>query len=288
MVECISGMAIKGLNICEYRHGRNHVIPYHDYNATNYASKNVRMNVSFYDSSVGKTPIGVAVNPFTKVSYVANEESNVSVIDYSFYPPNKFETRSVTNIPLGEYSILNAITINPNTNMVYVTTDDVGPVASQSTMYVINGSTNKVVSSVTVGPSPNYVAVNPNTNMIYVTNNDGTLSVINGSTDRVSVPNLTIGLDPAAIAVNPNTNMVYITHYTGTISEVNGTINKLVDGIEFSVVPSGSGTIQCGDRDISSINYIRYTAGKLIDCQATPNKAHDFIFSDWSGRIKIL
>jgi YVTN family beta-propeller protein len=231
--------------------------------------------------TVGKIPIGVAVNPFTNVAYVANQESNVSVIDYSFTPPNPFETRSVTNIPLGEYSLLSAIAINPNTNMVYVTTYNVGTytVASQSTMYVINGSTNKVVSSVAVGPSPNYVAVNPNTNMIYVTNNDGTLSVINGSTNRL-VSNLTIGLDPAAIAVNPNTNMVYITHSTGTIKQVNGTINKLVTGIWFSVIPSRSGTIQCGDRDISTINYIRYPVGEPIDCQATPNQAHGFVLTN--------
>jgi YVTN family beta-propeller protein len=230
---------------------------------------------------VGKTPVGVAVNPFTKRVYVTNQESNVSkgsvsVIDYRFYlPDDTFEIRNVTSIPLR--SDLNAIAINPNTNLVYVTT-------TNDTMYVINGSTNKVVSRVLVGPSPNDVAVNPTTNAVYVTNADGTLSVINGSTYKELVSNLKIGADPAAISLNPKTNMIYVTHpSSGTISVINGTTNTVVDGVSFNVNPQGSGNIVCGTRTISNTNYLRYPVGTSHNCVANPNPG--FIFSSWSGSL---
>jgi YVTN family beta-propeller protein len=227
--------------------------------------------------SLGEKPVGVAVNPFTKRVYVTQESNiskgNVSVIDYLFSPPDTFVIRNVTSIPLR--SDLNAIAVNPSTNMVYVT-------SYNDTLYAINGSTNNIVSRVLVGPSPNYVAVSPKTNAVYVTNADGTLSVINGSTNKVLVSNLKIGRDPEAIAVNPKSNMIYITHpSSGTISVINGTTNNIIDGISFNVNPQGSGEIVCGTKTIPSNNYLRYVAGTSLHCQANPNTG--FIFGSWSG-----
>lgn len=50
-------------------------------------------------------------------------------------------------------------------------------------MNVINGATNTVTATVTVGLLPWAIAVNPITNTIYVANYDGdTVSVIDGAT----------------------------------------------------------------------------------------------------------
>jgi YVTN family beta-propeller protein len=64
--------------------------------------------------------------------------------------------------------------LKPNTNMIYV----VNSVAN--TINVINGSTNSVTGTITVGTSPFHVIFNQNTHMLYVTNTGSkTFSVVN-------------------------------------------------------------------------------------------------------------
>src|SRR5207249_1463084 len=70
--------------------------------------------------------------------------------------------------------------VNPNTNKIYGSTRDC--CLGNGSIYVIDGSTNKVVNTITVGINPFDVAVNPNTNRIYAANSaDGTVTVIQGS-----------------------------------------------------------------------------------------------------------
>ena len=74
-------------------------------------------------------------------------------------------------VAVGEFP--SSVTVNPNTNLVYVTN------SSNETVSVIDGKTNTVTKTVTVGALPVGVAVNPNTNLIYVTNaNDNSISII--------------------------------------------------------------------------------------------------------------
>ncbi|MEP0824876.1 MAG: YncE family protein [Nitrososphaera sp.] len=102
-----------------------------------------------------------------------------------------------------------SIAINEKTNFVYVAN------RNSDTVVVIDGTTNKVVDSITVGFSPADVAVNPNTNFIYVTKLDvGTVSVIDGSTNRI-IKNMEIDDSinfhhAGGIAVNENTNKIYV------------------------------------------------------------------------------
>jgi YVTN family beta-propeller protein len=63
--------------------------------------------------------------------------------------------------------------VNPIRNRIYVAN------AGSNTVSVIDGTTNTVVATVTVGTTPFGVAVNPTTNRIYVTNSgSNTVSVI--------------------------------------------------------------------------------------------------------------
>jgi YVTN family beta-propeller protein len=121
------------------------------------------------------------------------------------------------------------IAVNPETNMMYV-------IGSLSTVYVINGTTNEVVTNVTlthsVENSVEDIAVNPETNMIYValssSNRTSLVHVIDGKTNDI-VSNITIeGGDPTDLAVNPETNMVYLTDDSGSrISTIDGHTNKV-------------------------------------------------------------
>ena len=54
--------------------------------------------------------------------------------------------------------------INPSTNIAYVANN------VDNTVSVIDGKTNRVIATITVGKSPYAVSVNPSTNIVYVAN----------------------------------------------------------------------------------------------------------------------
>ena len=80
-----------------------------------------------------------------------------------------------------------------------------------NTVSIIDGKTNNVTKTVTVGKYPNGVSINPNTNLVYVTNSgDDTVSVIDGKTNTVLKGVIQLGIVPYNVAVNPNTNLIYV------------------------------------------------------------------------------
>ncbi|MEM4056794.1 MAG: hypothetical protein QW578_07140, partial [Thermoplasmatales archaeon] len=74
-----------------------------------------------------------------------------------------------------------AITVNPFTNVVYLTNGNI--------VYVIDGNTDQIITSIPVGQigqTLDGIAINPKTNMIYVVNtSNNTVSVINGYKNKV-------------------------------------------------------------------------------------------------------
>src|SRR3990172_3962076 len=134
---------------------------------------------------VGKNPRGVAVNPNTNRVYVANaDNNNVSVIDGA--TNQVIATIKVGDIPFDGvgFGLFTAafkvgtlgVCVNPNTNRVYVTNDNIGKVS------VIDGATNQVIAMVPVENHPRGVCVNPNTNRVYVSNlESNTVNVIDGA-----------------------------------------------------------------------------------------------------------
>ena len=55
--------------------------------------------------------------------------------------------------------------------------------------------------------------VNPTTNKVFVTRWDGSITVINGSTDAIIGSPIPVGQYPYGIAPNPKTGRVYVTNY---------------------------------------------------------------------------
>ena len=143
--------------------------------------------------------------------------------------PNGDPPTVIATIPLGEPFGAGtfAIAVNPRTNTIYATnpgalSSPVGLDCDSHDVSVIHGSTNTVLSPISVGLNPFGVAVNPTTNRIYVANAGGagfdscssepsySVSVIDGITNSV-VNTLTVGLGPGFVAVNPKTNKIYVT-----------------------------------------------------------------------------
>lgn len=179
--------------------------------------------------SIGGTAGGVAVNTNTNRIYVASLSSHsVYVIDGT--------THNVVSILIS--GALQPIAVNPATNRIYVV-DAVGRVCCpqpNSTVHVIDGDTNSVVSAITVGRFSLDVAVNPTTNRIYVANTDSaTISVIDGSTNMIVD---TIALtSPVALAVNPATNRIYVAHSIFGVGHVLSVIDGTTDLI-LATVPA--------------------------------------------------
>ncbi len=165
---------------------------------------------------VVQRPDGVAVNPITNRTYVTSDnQRGVSVVD------------DISNTL--EYTIdappALALAVNPVTNRIYT--------AGGTTLTVIDGSTNTIVGTATVGFVPTGIGVNPVTNRIYVgSSNTNDVSVIDGSTDTV-VATIPVTFSPGTfgVDVNPETNRIYVTNLNGPVSVIDGSTNTVVANI---------------------------------------------------------
>lgn len=145
--------------------------------------------------TVGKRPVGVAVDPSTGTVYVANwGDGTVSVIDAA--------TRTVVaDIPIGHGSA--NVAVDPGTHTIFV----LNPVDPYVT--VIDGVARAVIDRVPVGKQPTGLAVDPITHLVYVSDRDTTLSVLDGRT-RAVIDTVPVIANQTGVVVDPETNTVYV------------------------------------------------------------------------------
>jgi YVTN family beta-propeller protein len=138
----------------------------------------------------------------------------------------------------------NAVAVNSLTNKIYVVNNCGNDLtcASNGTVTVIDGSTNNVTATVTVGSNPYGVAVNSVTNKIYVANicggdpscqtYSGTVAVIDGATSTVAAT-VPIGANPYAPIVNSVTNKIYVPNACGNdpSCQTNSGTVTVIDGV---------------------------------------------------------
>ncbi len=124
---------------------------------------------------VGKTPVGIAVDPNTNRIYVSNYFSNVVFLMDPFIT-------DIKPVPIKVGERPTEIAVDPNTNRIYVSN------SHNNTVSVIDGATNRVIGDpIPVGEGPRGIAVDPNTHLVYVTNpGSNTVSVIDGATNKPS------------------------------------------------------------------------------------------------------
>jgi hypothetical protein len=208
----------------------------------------------------------------------ANNESCSSPCTQSLLVINGTENRIVGTINLGQG--IGAVAVDYLTHMVYAVSQ------VPATLYVINGSTDSLVTKVTFPGNqfPNYapgVAVNQFKDVIYVPVCElslecapTTLYEISGANDSIvaQVPIQNVGFGgPDAIAVDSENNMVYLTEINTLIS-INGS-----SGVEtqnaVSALDLGCSGLAIGfDDDI------------YLACSPAPG-IPSFIVMDGSGRI---
>jgi len=115
------------------------------------------------------------------------------------------------------------VAVNEVTKKVYVANE------GDSSIRVIDGTTNIPIGFITVGDKPKSIAINEVTNTIYTANDkDNTVSIIDGSTDTLSAT-ITVGAKPKIVAVNEVTNKAYVANEADkTISVIDGSTNTVI------------------------------------------------------------
>lgn len=169
--------------------------------------------------NVGTSPRGLAVNVNTNFIYAGNYGSNtVSVIAGATpawnYPTGNPNTATPT---LGTDPVA-GIAMNTTTNTVYA--------IENGDLYVLNGTTNTVITTITLGGYTGMaIAVDPNTNMIYVSTNENEVAVINGATNTL-IGWLMGGSDEVSMSFDGVTNILYVADLAGQeITAINFTTN---------------------------------------------------------------
>jgi YVTN family beta-propeller protein len=95
---------------------------------------------------------------------------------------------------------------------------------------VIDGSTNRVVATITGMTFPYGIAIDSATNKVYVSNLKGNaVSVIDGATNQV-IATIAVGADPAGVRINSTANLLYVANNLGgTISVIDTTSNTVTN-----------------------------------------------------------
>lgn len=173
----------------------------------------------------------IAVNSLLNKVYISHRLGEVTVIDG--------ETNNVIiMIPLHDNSTLKNIAINEITNKIYVSS-----IYKGFNIFVIDGWTNSVVTSLYVGPydnsDPSGVAVNVDTNHIYGINQDADkVFVFNGNTNTL-LKEVLVGSIPRGVTVNPKTNYLYVTNYdTDTVSVIDEKNDIVIGAIDVGINPT--------------------------------------------------
>jgi YVTN family beta-propeller protein len=166
--------------------------------------------------------------------------SYLYVIDRSSSSPHTLKVidtstkQVVANIPVGVNG--NEVAANSANAKVYVASED-GVTGTADRVFVINGRSNTVITTVAVGSHPLGVTVNPASGRAYVANfESNTVSVIDGTSNNV-IATIPVGQFPSAVDVDMYTNRIYVTNSgTDSVSVIDGISNNVI-----STIPVGNG-----------------------------------------------
>jgi YVTN family beta-propeller protein len=155
------------------------------------------------------------------------------------------------------------------------------PNSGNNTVSVIDTGDNTVVDTVHVGSSPQCVAVAPDGKHVYVGNADGTISIIETSSQTDTLSGTISGLpQPAALAVNATGESVYSLAFNpGSISVIDAATSSAIDtfrvgndAVGIAVSPDGARAYvtNSSDNTVSVVDTGSNTVVDTIKVQALP------------------
>jgi YVTN family beta-propeller protein len=114
-----------------------------------------------------------------------------------------------------------ALAVNPTTNEIYVAS------SSDNSLTLIDGATDTITRTISIGVDPRAVAVDPATDKIYVAcYGSGAISVFDE--DNGSIASLNVGTDPLAVAVDQNADKIYVVNDgSSDVTVIDGATNGI-------------------------------------------------------------
>ncbi len=160
----------------------------------------------------------IGLNDVTHKIYAANSDDTVSVIDTT--TNTVIDTIPVTGGPDG-------VAVNSATDTIYVG-------GAGSVLAVIDGATDTVTDYVTVGIGAISVAADPAHDLVYTANSaDGTVSVVDTSTNAVTYTVPLPAGNPQGVVADPATGKAYVSASDGNVyvlDGLTGTITATITG----------------------------------------------------------
>lgn len=162
---------------------------------------------------IQKFPVALVWNRTGNKLYVASELNAVTVVNCA--------TNTVTKTIAAAKPV--ALCWNALNNKVYVAGN------RDSSVTIIDGTTDSVIARANVGASPNAIAWNPTANKVYVTNSaSNSVSVIDGATNLV-IHTEPVNYAPSAVALDVVHNKVYVANRNGnSVTVIDGASNQTV------------------------------------------------------------
>ena len=168
----------------------------------------------------------------TPYAYIANNGSNVSVIDTA--SNTVVATVTVGANPYG-------VAVNPGGMRAYVAN------TNSNNVSVINTATNTVVATVAVGAAALGISINPAGTRVYVTNGVN-VSVIDTATNTV-VATVATGTSAYGVAVNPAGTRAYVANRgSDNVSVIDTATNTVIATVAEGTSPSGIAVNPAGTR----------------------------------------
>jgi YVTN family beta-propeller protein len=189
--------------------------------------------------TVGKAPIGVAINPKTNRAYVINrDDNNLTAID--------LETMATIGTVDTRGTKPSGIAINTISNQIVVSNRDTNTVTHLNAVPTLP----VFMGLVEVGKSPRMIAFNEDTNIAVVANaGDNTITIIDMASRQVR-STVGVGSAPTGVAIHRITNNVVVTNSAATGPNQNSqssvTIMNLDDREDKSELPAGTGAFGVG------------------------------------------
>ena len=177
----------------------------------------------------------------------------------------------LATVPVGQDAFY--LAANAVTNKIYVANycgkDPGCGSASPGTVTVIDGLTNTVTATITVGIRPPFLLINPVTNKIYVpSRHDNTVSVIDGVTNTVS-KTISVGSHPTYGDINLVTNKIYVVNNGNgqgtTMSVIDGNTDTVTATVTVGNYPQGAAV-----NPVTNKIYVSNYCGNTFGCNATP------------------
>ena len=177
----------------------------------------------------------------------------------------------LATVPVGQDAFY--LAANAVTNKIYVANycgkDPGCGSASPGTVTVIDGLTNTVTATITVGIRPPFLLINPVTNKIYVpSRHDNTVSVIDGVTNTVT-KTISVGSHPTYGDINLVTNKIYVVNNGNgqgtTMSVIDGNTDTVTATVTVGNYPQGAAV-----NPVTNKIYVSNYCGNTFGCNATP------------------